>query len=245
MVTADGRLLTCDPGNDDDSTGPAGAAAVATSAWSPRSPSVSTRSPPSPCSPWSSRGRRRPTCWAPWQHWMPGTPARLWSNCQLLSSGAAGAPTPHRAGHRRLRGHAPRSRGLLGPLIAAVGTAPTYQFVGPEPYLRAMLIEAGCEGSTVAQCHLPHRTRPAPCAGRLRRQVGLPRRGPSRRPACRRWSRPWRRWTGQPRSGAAWSSTPTAGRSTEVAADATAFVHRDALAGIQYSLSWGRRRHRR
>ena len=47
----------------------------------------------------------------------------------------------------------------LAPLLSAVGAAPTSRFVGPENYLQAMLIEAGCESLTVAQCHVPTRNR--------------------------------------------------------------------------------------
>ena len=43
----------------------------------------------------------------------------------------------------------------LGPLTAAVGQATTYQFVGPEEYMTATMIEAGCEGKPVAQCATP------------------------------------------------------------------------------------------
>ena len=67
-----------------------------------------------------------------------------------------------------------------------LGARPT-DFVGPETYLTAMLIEAGCEGSTVAQCHLPGQNP----AGTLR-PVGL--RGQVRlrhRAALRRPAGPW------------------------------------------------------
>ena len=43
----------------------------------------------------------------------------------------------------------------LAPLTGAVGTATTYRFVGPEEYLTATMIEAGCEGKPVAQCAAP------------------------------------------------------------------------------------------
>ena len=43
---------------------------------------------------------------------------------------------------------------LVTSLVAAVGSQPSYRFVGPEQYLHAMLVEAGCENLDVAQCHL-------------------------------------------------------------------------------------------
>ncbi len=42
----------------------------------------------------------------------------------------------------------------LQSLERAVGT-PSYRFTGPESFVAGMLIEAGCEGLSVAQCHLP------------------------------------------------------------------------------------------
>ena len=43
---------------------------------------------------------------------------------------------------------------LVDTLVDAVGSQPSYRFVGPEQYLHAMLVEAGCESLDVAQCHL-------------------------------------------------------------------------------------------
>jgi hypothetical protein len=43
---------------------------------------------------------------------------------------------------------------LVDALVQGVGSAPSYRFVGPEEYLHAMLVEAGCESLDVAQCHL-------------------------------------------------------------------------------------------
>jgi FAD/FMN-containing dehydrogenase len=90
-----------------------------------------------------------------WLRWIPSAVDELWSNCQLASNG-----TP-RGGILKVTGVYAGSTAActsaLAPLLTAVGAAPTYQFVGPEDYMRATLIEAGCEGSTVEQCHLPSR----------------------------------------------------------------------------------------
>jgi hypothetical protein len=43
----------------------------------------------------------------------------------------------------------------LSPLTSAIGEGTTYRFVGPEDYLTASMIEAGCEGKPVAQCATP------------------------------------------------------------------------------------------
>lgn len=90
-----------------------------------------------------------------WMQWMPSTPNEMWSNCQLASNGAAGGGTLKVTGV--FAGQAAACSSALAPLLSAVGATPTYRFVGPEDYLRAMLIEAGCEGLAVAQCHLSSR----------------------------------------------------------------------------------------
>ena len=86
--------------------------------------------------------------WLAWQH---GAPDELWSNCQLQSAGG-GAMGVRTAG--MFVGSTTSLASLVASLVAAVGTQPTYRFVGPEQYLHAMLVEAGCENLDVAQCHL-------------------------------------------------------------------------------------------
>ena len=83
-----------------------------------------------------------------------------------------------------------------------------------------MLIEAGCEGKTVAQCQLPH---PEP-AGTLSRSAFAAKSSyidaaaPGRR-GRRRWSTRWSRWAPIcPASAAASSSTATAASINQVAA---------------------------
>ena len=87
--------------------------------------------------------------------WIPSTPNELWSNCQLASNGTASGGTLKVTGV--FAGSTGACASALAPLLSAVGAAPTDRFVGPENYLQAMLIEAGCEGLTVGQCHLPSR----------------------------------------------------------------------------------------
>ena len=104
-----------------------------------------------------TRGRRGRRAGA-WLHWAPGPPTSCGptASCCRRAKPAAGAP--HRAGDRGVRRLTGCLSGVLGPLVSAVGTGAQPRFVGPEGYLAAMLIEAGCEGSTVAQCHLPTQT---------------------------------------------------------------------------------------
>ena len=176
-----------------------------------------------------------------WQHWMPGTPPELWSNCQLLSSGTAGGAQP--LGVRVtgvLVGTPSTLTGLLGPLITAAGTAPTYQFVGPEPYLKAMLVEAGCSDSSVAACHLPSQNP----AGTLSRSgfaaksnyIDTPMPSAGLQAVVEAVASLDRT---QPGSGGGMVFDAYGGVINEVRPDSTAFVHRDAVACIQYSVSWG------
>ncbi len=87
--------------------------------------------------------------------WIPSAPNELWANCQLAANGSGGTGFLKVTGV--FAGSTAACASALAPLLAAVGAAPSSRFVGPENYLQAMLIEAGCENLTVAQCHLPSR----------------------------------------------------------------------------------------
>ena len=241
MVTADSRVVTADAGNDAgllwaSKGGGGGNFGVVTSFTFDVHPipdiALFTLQ-----YPWGAAA----DVLGEWQHWMPGTPPELWSNCQLLSSGAAGGTQPLSVRVTGvLAGTASTLTGLLGPFIAAVGPAPTYQFVGPEPYLRAMLIEAGCSDSSVAACHLPSQNP----AGTLSRagfaaksnyiDATMPSAGlQAVVDAVAGLAQ------SQPGSGGGMVFDSYGGVINDVSPDSTAFVHRDALACIEYSVSWG------
>jgi hypothetical protein len=121
-----------------------------------------------------------------------------------------------------------------------VGSAPSYRFVGPESYLDAMFIEAGCEGRSVGECHLPTQTpdgtlsrsayaakstfvvRPLSSSGLL---AAINAIESSQQIA--------------PGIGAAFLFDSYGGAINRVRPAETAFVHRDALAGIQMTATWG------
>jgi hypothetical protein len=150
IVTADGRLLTCDASTHDDlywacRGGGGGNFGVVTS--------FTFRASPIPELalftldwPWPAAAEVL-GAWFDWQH---AGPDELWSNCQLLSTG--NGTTVRTAG--MLVGSSTSLGSLVDTLVHAVGSAPSYRFVGPEQYLHAMLVEAGCESLDVAQCHL-------------------------------------------------------------------------------------------
>ena len=154
IVTADGRALTCDAAHHEDlywacRGGGGGNFGVATSFTFAAAPipelALFTLDWP------SAVAADVLGAWLAWQH---GAPDALWSNCQLSSGG--GGVQVRTAG--MLVGTPATLGSLVTTLVGAVGTQPTYRFVGPEQYLHAMLVEAGCESLDVAQCHLVGQT---------------------------------------------------------------------------------------
>ena len=123
---------------------------------------------------------------------------------------------------------------------SAVGTAPMSRFVGPEPYLRAMMLEAGCTDDTVAQCHVA-----APgSAGVLTRSPFAAKSDffttavPAAGAAAMVGAVAGRQAMSVPGGGAI-TLDLMGGAVNEVPADATAFVHRNTSSLAQYSASWG------
>jgi hypothetical protein len=112
--------------------------------------------------------------------------------------------------------------------------------VGTDTYANTMLVEAGCDGDTVAECHLPYQN-----------PAGILTRSPFAAKSD---------WLGSPLPASGVTALLDAidlretssvltgggivldsagGAINEVAPDATAFVHRNCLASIQYSAGWG------
>ncbi|MGA2519364.1 MAG: FAD-binding oxidoreductase [Acidimicrobiales bacterium] len=235
MVTADSRVLTCGPGENEDlywanRGGGGGNFGVVTSF-------VFTTHPLPDLAlftlewPWSAAAEALGS----WQDWIGGTPDELWSNCQLLSEGSAGA---------KLRvtgvfcGDVGPLAAQLQPLERSIGT-PSYRFVGPESFVAGMLIEAGCEDLSVAQCHLPTQNP----GGMLDRSTfavkssfidaALPDAGITAVVDAIGGFQDH-----APGLGGAVVFDAFGGAVGRVAPDATAFVHRRALADIEMSVTW-------
>ena len=172
-----------------------------------------------------------------WMRWIPSTPNELWSNCQLASNGTASGGTLKVTGV--FAGSTGACASALAPLLSAVGAAPTDHFVGPENYLQAMLIEAGCEGLTVGQCHLPSRNQ----GGTLSRSAytakstfidnALPAAGTAAMIAAVEALS-----TEVPGVGGGIVFDSYGGVISEPAPGDTAFVHRGAIACAQYSVTY-------
>ena len=154
VITADGVLHRCGPADDEElywacRGGGGGNFGVVTS--------FEFRTHPIPEAitlftlewPWGAAG----DVLQAWLRSMPSAPDELWANCQLYSSGVVGGGLVKVTGV--FVGSVNACNAALSPLTAAVGAATTYRFVGPEDYLTATMIEAGCEGEPVAQCAAP------------------------------------------------------------------------------------------
>jgi FAD/FMN-containing dehydrogenase len=171
-----------------------------------------------------------------WQQWLPSTPHNLWSNCQLLASGAS---LLVRVGGV-FAGTTSALDGIISPLLNAAGSPPSSQFVGPESYLNAMFIEAGCEGKTLGECHLPTQTvdgtlgRSAYAAKSTFVNEAFSSSALAATTAAVASSQQI-----DPGLGAAFLFDSYGGAINAIGASETAFVHRSALAGIQMTATWG------
>jgi hypothetical protein len=186
--------------------------------------------------PWTAAAR----VIAAWQQWAPLSPDELWSNCLLI----AGQSTPS--------GYLPVARvtgvyvgtetaleSELEPFLDAVGVAPFTRFVGTAPYLDTMMIEAGCENDTVAECHLPSQDP----AGLLQRapfgaksDILTGTAGPAAIAAM--MAAVEARQSSPVLAGGGIALDAMGGAISRLATDATAFVHRDARCTLQYSAGW-------
>lgn len=171
-----------------------------------------------------------------WAHWMVGAPGELWSNCLLLRDGTAGY-TAQVAGV--VCASVAEASTQVDRLTSTLGVAPSSRFVGGDEYLRAMEVEAGCAGLSVAACHI-HTERPA---GVLDHTAYAAKSsyltGPPSAARCAQLVSALEALADySPYVGGGLAFDAMGGAVNAVAPDATAFVHRDALACIQASFSW-------
>lgn len=238
VVTADGRVRTCDANHEPDlfwalRGGGGGNFGVATSFTFQAHP-VTTLTLFTLAWSWDSAA----AVVDGWQHWAPQAPDEVWSNCLLLAQKAAGAiPIVHVNGV--YVGDAGTLNPLLQQLITKIGATPTYRYVASPGVLSTMLYEAGCYNKSVAQCHLPSQNpngqqardtsnvkshyyvTPLPSAG-INALIGA---------INTRQASPL---LGEGGIG----MDSYGGVINRVAPDATAFVHRNALFSLQFSASW-------
>jgi FAD/FMN-containing dehydrogenase len=175
-----------------------------------------------------------------WQSWAPQAPDELWSNCLLVASQST--PSGEAAAARVTGvyvGAQSSLQRLVNELVDAVGTSPFTNFVGSAGYLDTMQIEGGCEGDSIAECHLPSRNG----AGTLPRAPFAARsdiidRKLSHAGITTLLAAVEQRQTSPVLSGGGVVLDASGGAINRVAPEATAYVHRSALATLQYSASW-------
>ena len=171
-----------------------------------------------------------------WTAWVLSAPDELWSNCELLAEGTAGL---HAQVGGVYCGPSAALEVLVGSLRSSIDATPTYQFIGGDAYLNAMKAEAGCEGLSIASCHLPSQN---PLGTRSREAYSAKSSYVSRpmdEARATQWVHAIELFAGEaPHLGGALAFDAYGGALNRLAADATAFVHRDKLAGLQATSSW-------
>lgn len=171
-----------------------------------------------------------------WQDWAPTADSRLWSTLKLLG-GTRHPSGPQLTVSGTWVGDAAALDGRLAPFLAAVGPAPSTRQAATHSYGDAMMRYAGCAGIPIERCttdaggaltrepaantsHIARATlSPAGIAdllGKVQAAQSVP---------------------GMTEGGI--SMDALGGAVASVAADATAFVHRDALAVVQYTSTFG------
>ncbi len=167
VVTADGRVLTCDANHHPDlfwalRGGGGGNFGVVTS-FTFRTHAAPTLTLAALRWPWLAAG----VALGAWQEWGPSAPPELWSSCRLQWEPGLG-PT---VGIEAVWAGPPSGLGpYLDTLSAMVGTAPS-RSVTTKSYLDAALYLAGCTGLSMSQCQLITQSP----AGKLEREASLAR----------------------------------------------------------------------
>ena len=169
-----------------------------------------------------------------WQHWMTGADPRLWSTCKLLADPRPGTIRALIAG--TWIGPATELTGVLATVVSRVGSAPNIRSANTLSYTAAMLTEAGCSGSSAVQC-LAQALRPPsrqPFAATSSVATGLLPIAALERAAAQ--TRAALSVPGLVEGGVSFDALGGAVRT--VPPSATAFVHRNATATVQYTATW-------
>jgi FAD/FMN-containing dehydrogenase len=180
--------------------------------------------------PWSAAAEVLPA----WLDWCSASPDPMWSNCLLKT--APGATTPTLSIGGVWVGNVADAEAQVAALIRTVGP-PTSQAYGQHDYEEAMYIEAGCRGLTQAACHLAGKSP----GGTLPRTITLAKsdilNAPLGDAGVQAVLAGVEQRQGQGGTGAV-AYDSWGGAINRVPANATAFVHRKALASAQYDASF-------
>ena len=238
IVTANGQALTASPSSHSDlywacRGGGGGNFGIATYFQFETVPA------PSPVLfflswPWSKAAK----VIAAWQSWAPNAPDALWSNLHLAAAPGGRTPTIQVGGC--YLGSITGAHNLIEQLYAKVGSNATGYNLNVYSYLNAMLLEAGCRNGLTA-CHLPWYQ----SGGTLGRQPQFAKSAYFSRPLSSAGIATLLRGVTSLQSvrGAAGGVGGVAfdamgGAINRVSPTATAFVHRNALFGAQYTTDW-------
>jgi FAD/FMN-containing dehydrogenase len=239
IVTADGQVRTCSAGSNPDlywacrgggggnfgvvtsftfSTHPAGEIVLFFLSW-----------------PWSQADR----VISAWQSWAPHAPDELWSNVHLAAAPGGSIPAIQVGG--TYLGSISAASAQLEKLYAAVGSDPSSPFMETTSWLHAMLVEAGCASLSVDECHLPTQT----AGGQLSRASEYAKSDFFTKPLSSggigtllSGVESLRRVSGASGGSGGIAFDSLGGAVNRVAPGATAFVHRNALFGAQYTTGW-------
>jgi FAD/FMN-containing dehydrogenase len=185
--------------------------------------------------PWSQAAR----VIAAWQSWAPHAPDALWSNVHLAAQPGGSVPTIQVGG--TYLGSSTEAQAELEKLYAAAGSDPSSPFTETTSWLHAMLVEAGCAAMTVDECHLPTEV----AGGQLSRSSEYAKSDYFTRPLSSQaigtllsGVEKFQQAGGVPNASGGIAFDALGGAVNRVAPAATAFVHRDALFGAQYTTTW-------
>ena len=238
IVTADGRVHTCDSQHDPDlfwasRGGGGGNFGIATSFTFQVHP-VTTLTLFTLAWPWNDAA----AVVNGWQHWAPQAPDEAWSNCLLLAQkDKSASPVVHVNGVY-VGAEGPLDT-LLQQLINNIGIAPTYRYVASPGILSTMLYEAGCYNKSVPECHLPSQNP----SGQLVRDTSAVKShyyvNTLSQQGINTLIQAINTRQASPILGEGGIGMDSYGGAiNRVASNATAFVHRNALFSSQFSASW-------
>jgi FAD/FMN-containing dehydrogenase len=178
-------------------------------------------------------GTRAADVLAAWQPWLAGADQRLWSTCKLLGTPSDGQVRVTVSG--TWIGPSAALDGQLAPLLARTGT-PASTVKHTLSYAAAMSFEAGCSGQDATTCladSLTPAKRQAFAATSSIVDTALPGDGILTAVAQARAAL---EVGGIVEGGVSFDSL--GGAVSTMAADATAFPYRHALATVQYTATW-------
>jgi FAD/FMN-containing dehydrogenase len=185
--------------------------------------------------PWSQAER----VISAWQSWAPHGPDQLWSNMHLAAAPGGGTPTLELGG--TFIGSVGEAYAELEKLYAAAGSEPSSHYLESTSWLHAMMVEAGCTKLSVPECHLPTQA----AGGQLSRASEYAKSDYFTTPLSSsgigtllRGVENLRQVPGASGGVGGIAFDSLGGAVNRVAPSATAFVHRNALFGAQYTTGW-------